>query len=316
MHRKHETNLFFHGLISGAVFTSSLLMAAFLYGFATDEWTGLSDTNPAFAQEKLPTRRIKASARASQVEAWFGAKTSIGGVPYLVVQELANPATGLTARLLAIDNDLNRDRLELARINNYSLDVQCLNGNEWFGNKGINKGGPVLLTVWDKEGEQLVAFDDTSLQSLNTYSGCVRLRQWYKGRLVFELADLRHADIRRHYFGYRPSTGEMDLLYGYETYAAVDGETFLAVWLSEGYEQALIQRVGREGAAGKLYRVPYLDLGALLDLEHPTSLEGYPVALDTTQALTGDLSTEESLTLAGQGILVQAGLASVLVNWL
>lgn len=305
-----ENSRFFTGLFLGSTLTAVLLVSATMHQFGQPLPI---DEPPASHQPDLAYAKTDSSAFSfpwNQPVSMVGKTVRVGGESYLIVQEMKNLKTGKMVRLLTQNNTLNRERLEAGINEGYVSRLQCINGKEWFGNKGENKGGPLLLTIWDRGGERLIGYNKTALDEVNAYTGCVRMRKWHKAQVIFEVADLRHAQLQVHYYAYSLEDVSMGLVYAYESYAIENG--FLYTWLDSSRQYLLVQQVTGEGGSA-LYRVPYVEIEALL--ETPDSLYGYPIALMANTPIQMSLLDEQRLSGAQKGIVVGFGKEATLVEW-
>lgn len=305
-----ENKRFLNGLLLGAVLSASTLAIFVTLGFG-------GGIEPQSRENKLKESVVYAQSNSESLsvdwepyQANLGKPVYLNGKPYLIVQELKNTHSGDIARILAASNDENKDYIELTLESGSIYELQCFNGRLWFGNRGENYGGETILTIWDKDGERLVGFNDIVMREMNTYAGCVRARKWFGNTLIFELADFRHAQVQVHYYGYNAETGVLDFLYAHESYAT--NQDRLAVWYDLTRQYAFMQFVG-DDLISDLYRVPYIEIESVVEIRE--RLYAYPVALEADQAIQINLLEDERLFVAERGLIVKLGEGKSFVGW-
>lgn len=305
-----ENKRFFNGLLLGAVLSASTLAIFVALGFG-------GRIEPQSRENKRKESVVYAQSNSESLsvdwepfQANLGKPVYINGEPYLIVQELKNTHSGDIARILAESNDENKDYIELAIESGAIYELQCFNGRLWFGNRGENSGGETILTIWDKDGERLVGYNDIVMREINAYAGCVRARKWFGNLLIFELADFRHAQVQVHYYGYNADTGVLDFLYAHESYAT--NQDRLSLWFDRTRQYALMQFVGGDSVSD-LYRVPYIEIESVVEIHE--RLYAYPVALQADQAIQINLQDDERLFVAERGLIVKLGEEKSFVDW-
>jgi hypothetical protein len=310
--KKEENKKFFIGVFLGSIATAVLLASATMHQFGTVILEGESTfqaQTTGLAQAK--TDPVAIPYPWSNPLLNVGKTTSIGKDSYLILQEMRSIKTGKTVRLLVENNEINREHFQAAIEEGYVTRLQCINGKDWFGNKGENKGGPVLLTIWDRAGERLLGYNKTAMEEVNAYTGCVRMRKWQQDRVMFEVADLRHAQLQVYYYAYDFEATRVDLVYAYESYAIEGG--FMYTWIDSSRQHTLVQQVTGEDQATDLYRVPYIEMEDLL--ERPSRLHSYPLALDTSLPIRMSLLEDQRILGAEKGLVVTVGGENSLVEW-
>ncbi len=302
-----ENKRFFNGLLLGAVLSASALAVFIALGFGDGIETQSNENKPVvYAQ--TPSESLSVDWEPHQAN--LGKPVHINGEPYLIVHELKSTQSGDIARILAKFNVENEDYIKLSIESGSIYELQCFNGRLWFGNRGENSGGETILTIWDKEGERLVGYNDIVMREMNAYSGCVRARKWFGNTLIFELADFRHAQVQVQYYGYNTEAGALDLLYAHESYAT--NQDKLTLWYDQKRQFALMQFVG-EDATSDLYRVPYVEIEAVVEIRE--RLYAYPLALQTDQAIQINLLDDERLLLSERGLVIKLGDEKTFVGW-
>lgn len=295
--------------MAGSLVSVTWLAAMSLYGFSLP--ADLKPLTPEPAPVYAQTPQLAALLQPSY-ERSVGKLTAINDDSYIVLQELFDRKTEQMARLIVKNTDLNRESITDAVEDNYVYQMQCLNGNNRFGNRNTNQGGKAVLTIWDKKGERLLGYNEVALEALNPINGCVRLKRWYEGNLIFEIADLRLAHLQVHYYTYDLKEGSLNLRYGYESHAQANGN-LMYIWFDQDRNNALVQIKQKEQVTN-LFRVPFIELETVI--KSPSRLNRYALALKTSQEISVSLLDDEHLAASPKGLVVPAeGGEKTLVPW-
>jgi len=298
-----EDQKFFGGMLLGAIIVGLILMTLIAFVlFQNAEDVG---------EFRVPVKKI--SQEIKELEAMpkladkkrVGEVTQIEGSSYYVLQSLTNDEAGLVVRVLLKQTDRNEDFVNEAIIEK-RLDVRCLNNDEVFAGQSHKINGPIYMSVWGKDGNELLNLDDEVIGKVADQPlVCALIDRWFDGDKIVMTSSRGDAGvINRTAYLYDPLTSELEQAASYTTLVQpfVSGEDeshnidhVFHTWSQDGRAiQQLEEVVYLTGEQSNFSRLYYDDLSGegLSFVEIANTME---IARTTNQRVVLDLISDYNL---------------------
>ena len=177
-----EDRRFFDGMLIGAVTVAIVIGLLFVVSFMEEEPLGVSEQRTTtidvkLQKEKLAVEELPEVTPLPKVFSdRLGETVYIEASSYLVLSYLASPSEERVFRLLLEETDNNREVIE--ELNDKEI-KGCISDGIIFADSSYDYDGPLVFSVWDKEGERLLAVNkEIGPDLVKEFISCLEITRW------------------------------------------------------------------------------------------------------------------------------------------